>query len=367
MSASLHEKPAKRLHGRKKVLCAQKDPEPPPEPPPGPPGFEVLKRHNDSEMKIGGEPRSMAMDQSASGATADRDKREPVTGSDMGLGNETWPSLSSAERSHSGVGLTDKDPASEQTEAAGSSPPPVTPPPGYAKISRSTRPLQLVNTKLSRQSRKADTSSLKAFPPLVSEVAGPPGSSATTDTPRSSESSSKSSGGSKVFEDIRRALDYDKEKFKLFQTLSGWFRSEKMPIKDYNSQCQDLFGPQWAKIGPLVARAMPKGEKRDELLVLFGQSSGTSSSAKQSSKKKSKAKKASNAWTGGGSKEPSEGQQEQQQWQLVGSGATSGATAAVTSRIMSEEDYPSLSTASKLPQPPKTSAYQNVWNVPVHT
>lgn len=346
MSASLHEarekenKPTKRLHGRKKVLCAQKDPEPPPVPP----GFGVLKTHNDSEMKVGVEPGSVA--------TADHTeasiRTEAVTVGDtrLGNGNETWPSLGAAECNQSDAGSTVKDTTGEHTEPADTSPPPITPPPGYAKIIRPTKTLQLVNTKLPKQPGKSETS---AFPPLVS-AAGPPGLSATADAPGPSASSSKSSGGSKVFEDIRKALDYDKEKFKHFQTLSGWFRSERIPLKNYSKQCEDLFGPQWAKIGPLVAKAMPKGGKREELLSLFGQSSGsTSSTVKQSSRKNNKAKKVPSAWATGGSEELRE-----------------GAATVVASRIMNEEDYPSLNTASKQ-QPPKTSAYYKVWNVPVHT
>lgn len=335
MSASLHEtkgKAAKErpLPGRKKVLCAQKDPEPPP-------GF-VKQRHNNSEVKGGGEKQNIPVQ---SAAVAMEDKREAVAKGVAKGPEEKWPSLSATHEHDSDV-VTAKEHAAES-----SSPPPVTPPPGYAKIIRPTKAPSSAVAKLSKKSGGVATLSSKGFPPLFSE--------SKADTPGSALSA-KNSGGSKVFEDIRKALDYNKEKFKSFQTLSGWFRGGEMPLVEYSTRCEGLFGPQWwAEIGPLVAKAMPHGEKREELLVLFGgRATSSTSSSKQKSKKSSKAKKGStpSAWTGG-----SGGELEEQSWRVQGRGKSNHA--------VSEEEYPSLSEASKLPQPPKTQ--NNAWNVSVHT
>lgn len=396
MSASLHETKGKAanerpLPGRKKVLCAQKDPEPPP-------GFGVVKRHNDNEVRGGEEEKQKSRVQSAtlgekqkskvgekqksrvqsaalgekqkgrvqstalgekqkskvqSAAVTMEDKPEAVAKDPaVELRNEKWPLLSAAHehdtvRNQSGVVIAEKQ-ASKGTEnnAGNSSSPPVTPPPGYAKIIRPTKTTSSAVTKPSKKPGGVAALSSKAFPPLPSDSEASLSGAAP---------STKSSGGSKVFEDIRKALDYNKEKFKAFQTLSGWFRGGEIPLTEYNTRCELLFGPRWAEIGPLIAKAMPQGEKREELIVLFG---GRATSSKQKSKKSSKAKKKSStpsAWTGGGSG----GNVEEQSW-------TTQKGRGRSSHAVFEEEYPSLSAASKLPaQPPKTN--NNAWNVSVHT
>ena len=380
MSASLHEPPkgtnaAKRpFPGRKKVLCAQ-DPDPPAPGPP--PGFGVVKKHKDNEVVGGsgvgggsgggggggsgggggggGSDGGKVKDKVQSGAVA---AKGAVVRAPPKVMEQNWPSLIHGHsdvtaametaavvtgRKHANKGATDH--AAEST-----SPPPVTPPPGYAKIIRPTEPPSSAATKLSKEPGGVSASSSKAYPPLSSDP--------TADA-AGSTSSVKSSGGSKVFEDIRKALDYDKEKFKDFQSLSGLFRSGRMTLIDYNTRCKELFGLRWSEIGPLVAKVMPQGEKRDELQDLFsGWATGGISSAKKKKKsgKTKKALSAPSAWTGG-----SGDVEEQQKWEKQGGRRPS--KPGRSSHIVSEDEYPSLSTASKLPQPPKSN---NAWNLPVH-
>ena len=351
MSASLHEPKAKEKEkerkpikkqppGRRKVVCTQKDPEPPP-------GFEVLRKKPD-DVKLKKEVLEKPLLVIDQGDTVERDG---VSGSGLPK-SENWPSLTG------GTGTSNSPDFVTVAEVA---PPPgfhkhlqndspahppvleepcpsnsVTPPPGYARVSQ---PPRKSKPKPSSTPSKVALSS-HAFPPLPSETAAAPVVVA------------ESSGGSKVFEDIRRALNYDTAKFKEFQTFSGWFRCGDMSIRDYNTQCLALFGTRWSsEIGPLVAKVMPQGEKREELRLMC---SGNGAQ-QQKGKKKNKAKKPSNAWVRGREEERTQGE------------AAMGNQGVMSNGLVSEEDYPSLSVASKLPQAKNPTYGNTVWNVPVHS
>lgn len=332
MSVSLHEskpkekekekKPTKKQPpGRRKAVCAQKDPEPPP-------GFEVLRKKPD-DVKLKKEVlerpllKRAVMDQSGSGTV----ERDGVSGSGLPKSD-----LVAAEVAPP-PGFN-KPPKRPQDDCAAANPSVLeTPPPGYARAP--IQPPRKSKAKPSSATSKVALSS-HAFPPLPSESAAV---------------ESSASGGSKVFEDIRRALDYDNGKFKEFQTFSGWFRSGTMSIKEYNAQCLGLFGTRWSsEIGPLVAKVMPPGEKREELRLAC-----SGSGRQHKAKKKNKAKKPSNAWVRGGEEERTQG------------AVAMGNQGVVSNGLVSEEDYPSLSVASKLPQAKTPTYSSNVWNVPVHS
>ncbi len=351
----------KQKPGRTKVLCAQDDSKPPP-------GFEVLKKRNDEELK-----REVLIEKGQSSDQKEEvvrkygevvDEEDP---SEQELMSESWPSLalssipvpeSSNRPSFSekvGTVTVVTAPANDNLIKGGSrlSPTPLPPPPGYALTikppskkmntqsdiaAKSKHPLftqgdvPMMSSASQYKSSQKKTLSSKAFPPLISVAEIKPSTTAAS-------SSFKPSGGSKVFEEIRRALKYDKAKFKEFQTLSGWFRSGQVSISEYDSKCVELFGTSWGEVGPQVAKVMPHGEKREELLTRFasrissiewggGAGGKTGSEWQKSKKKKNKVKTNPNAWmAGGGEKRGPSG----------GSG-------------VSEEDFPSLNiAASKLP------------------
>lgn len=170
-------------------------------------------------------------------------------------------------------------------------------------------------------------------------------------------SSTSSISGSSIFEEIRQALGYNQEKFREFQTLSGWYRNGGVSIGHYNSQCEELFGRQWLVIGPQLAKVMPRGECREKLVAYFApnmaQRNGVSLIEVGNSKKKIKNKKT---------------KKDEDAWMTVGGGvSTRQVTVGRSSKAaISEEEYPSLSTASKLPPQSKVPQH-NPWNVQVRT
>jgi hypothetical protein len=283
------------------------------------------------------------------------------------LREENWPTLSAALEHDTQYDQSDVSAATLRTQNGrkikriggieSTSPPPVTPPPGYAKITRPAKQPSSTATKLSDESVGVVAVSSNAFRPLPSET--------VADAPVTA-ASAKSSGGSKVFEDIRKALDYDKEKFKDFQGLSGWYRGGEISLTSYNAQCQKLFGLQWTSVGPLVAKAMPQGDKKEELLALFA-TSGSTGKVNKKTKKSGKTKKVvsvPNAWIGvGGVGDIMVGPSHlDDQRRRVD--RKRGDQRRMPRHLVSEEEYPSLSVASKLPQPPRS---QSAWNVQVHT
>lgn len=324
--------------GRKKVLCAQRETEPPP-------GFEAnnrfeaVKKHDDavvSKDKVDGKTSKTSFEDT--GGKVDEVEQDKPSHQDIIVGLKTKSRTSLAgslsnKRSH-GDAATASDTSNMGTKT-GSPPLPVTMPPGCAKTHQANSQPRTEKVK----SEVGGALSSKAFPPLTS------GKNATGPS-MSLSSSSKSIVGSRIFENILQALDNDKAKFKEFQTLSGWFRSGVVTRAEYDTQCEELFGPRWGEVGPLIARVMPRGEKKDELLALFATRDG---SEKQKASKRNKVKKPPNAWIGG---DGSGGGEER----ASGNGGNQRL-------FVSEEDYPSLSVASKLPQPKSSS--NNAWKVPV--
>ena len=374
MSASLqqesqqqHRSKAKRPPpSRKKTLCAQRDAEPPP------PGFRPIKKQNEgASEKEGGERREDGVrggaEETASGDVSSESwpslhvalssEAAKKSGGNGGGGNGNsgggvGSSGGAVGNSNSSSGNGNSVAVSKASRKEGKQAETVSPPPGYAKLAQRCDPPPPSSAPTQRPLNSKTPINEEAFPPLSSK-------NKTETIPPSAPS--KSVGGSKLFEDIRQALDYDKEKFKTFQSNSGWFRSGVLSMKEYDTECRALFGARWSEIGPLVAKAMPQGEKRDELVSLFGGrgvtiggGGGGSSSSQRQKAKRNKAKKVPNAWlgdTGGGGGGGGRGSETR----MVRSGR--GGT--------SEEEYPSLATASKLPQA-KSSA-NNVWKVPVHS
>lgn len=180
----------------------------------------------------------------------------------------------------------------------------------------------------------------------------------------SSSSSVSTVSGSRIFEEIRQALGYNQEKFKEFQTLSGWYRNGGVSIQHYNSQCEELLGRQWHVIGPQLAKVMPRGESREKLVSYFAPNTShrnglvVNESAGSKKKKTKKINKTSKKDEPGASSA----------WVTVGSGVGRPQTTIRKhgQTVFSEEDYPSLSTAAKVPPQSKVTLH-NPWNVQVHT
>ena len=305
----------------KKKVCAQKDPEPPP-------GF-VATSHDKENDFINKD----SMESADEHGSADKDDPPGKE-----LNNESWPSLSepdswpSLNRVEEPQGLNIEAPPGFIFEA----------PPGYSKILHSAKPPSSKNTTVSLSKPPSSTSSKERTrsPPLSSsQISLPPFNKGPI--PITSSKDSKN-GGSKIFEEIRRALDYDKDKFKEFQSLSGWFRNGDLQVKDYVSHCVGLFGEQWTKVGPQFAKAMPSGEKKEQLIAYFGTSVGEWGvvGGKRKDKRKSKSNSSPNVW--------------------ISVKTESGSR----TKVLSEEDYPSLSATSRLP-PPKVSC--SAWKVPIHS
>lgn len=71
----------------------------------------------------------------------------------------------------------------------------------------------------------------------------------------------------RVIEQVREALDYDREKFNYFRNLSGWYRNSEITVQEYVVRCRQLFGEStWMKVGPQLAQVMPIEGKRNELI-----------------------------------------------------------------------------------------------------
>ena len=69
-----------------------------------------------------------------------------------------------------------------------------------------------------------------------------------------------------VIDQVREALNYDREKFTQFRNLSGWYRNSEITAKDYVMHCRQLFGEgMWMVVGPQLAKVMPIESKRVEL------------------------------------------------------------------------------------------------------
>lgn len=330
--------------GRKKALCAQKEAEPPP-------GF---GGHAPKKNGEGLKKKRVDREPTQDVCVGDQKAIETASpASDSVIMSESWPSLTLPSAFSEPVQKKNRQSTtSRSVEKRVESSVPITPPPGYARHPPNPPPAAAKRNpekEAFEHLAPATKSENSAFPPLP-----PKTKSSSSVLPLSS----KSVGGSKVFEDIRKALDYDTAKFKDFQSNSGWFRSGVLSIKEYDAQCKELFGPRWVEIGPLIAKVMPQGKKRDELVGMFA-SRGVAVGAPEKlttrrAKKSKQTKQVPNAWLGEG--EGGGG---------VEGGASGGANRRVVNRGVSEDEYPSLSVASKLPHSGKSSS-SNVWKVSVH-
>ena len=349
LSASSHQqdidtrnKAAKRPPPARKKLCAQRDSEPPP-------GF---GGQQGTKKKTEGGPRKMVdKDKSRDKVVVEEEVAEAKElSTEKVVISESWPTLATPSASQQPLSGDNRDGKTRGVEKkAESSAPPVTPPPGYARTSHPPNPPPgLVMGHIPNSKPPAST---RDFPPLSSLKSDPP-------LPAAPPPASKTVGGSKVFEEIRQALDYDKEKFKEFQSNSGWFRSGVLTIGEYDSFCKELFGPRWQDIGPLIAKVMPQGKKREELVALFAQRGvKVGPPEKMKMKKAKKGKTVPNAWS---AEEAKRGVSE--------GGASEGANWRAVRRGVSDEDYPSLSMASKLPpHGTKSASAGSVWKVPIHS
>lgn len=308
---------------------------PPPSPLP-PPGF---------EKKSDGKTAQVI---SSQGGTTSHNEELKESEAEGDLLNDSWPVLGVAGGSSQATKPTISPPppglwgAPKKEAREGKK--------DYSKKAAHKKSVEQLVQDSSKLSAKVEPVSQK---PAAENVSNKPAPS------KSSTSSNSSISGSRIFEDIRRALSYDQEKFKEFQSLSGWYRGGGLALEQYNRQCEELFGEHWLVIGPQLAKVMPPGKTRDKLTVYFatktsaiGVSKSTSGN-KQKRTKKNKAKMddtVSNAWVtvGEDMKKPRPG--------LGGRGQIA----------YSEDDYPSLSTAAKLPpqaKVPMTSA----WKVQVRT
>jgi hypothetical protein len=77
-----------------------------------------------------------------------------------------------------------------------------------------------------------------------------------------------------VINQVRQALDNDRERFNYFRNLSGWYRNSEITVQEYVRRCRELFGDlKWMLIGHQLAQVMPIEGKRNELLqnVYVGQ------------------------------------------------------------------------------------------------
>lgn len=395
MSASLHGPSKKRKNPtkrspppppqppQKKVLCSQREePEPPP-------GFVSL---GESRTTRKATPHVAAR---AAGEEAVKDVDDVTEKDEPAVKTENWPSLKvlplesetkldtagaainavpasttlskesgpvepslappprytkalHISKSHSPVSVKPPEKTGEKTLSSGPVEPSLAPPPGYAKALHSPKSQSRASKKPPEKTGERTLSS-RAFPPLAS--AGGTSSSVP----------SSASGGSKVFEDIRQALDYDKTKFKDFQSQSGWFRSGVVTVQEYNTQCEELFGSRWAEVGPVIARMMPSGKKRDELLTLFTARGMVGVDSSSNGRRRSGMVKntAPNAWAGGGTRSGTS--------TSTGKQGVSTTKGVATSSNVSEEDYPSLSAAAKRPQSKATPSYSNAWKVTIHS
>ncbi len=312
---------------RKKVLCAQQREETAPK----------LETHKNNHVQK--EVRKEKPTKTRSKVNSRREdgvEQDHLPGKVVNLSDSSWPSLElfstlpvppgSSKQSNSvppGFSVetkkdapvppgfdveTVKDPPIERDKCVESSN--VAPPPGYSKLTAA-------------EFDGNEVVSHRGFPPLKLK------------------SFSKSSG-SKIFEEIRQALDNDRTKFTTFQNLSGWYKNGELVLKDYISQCRELFGSKWDLVGPDFARVMPQGEMREKLLASFNSGGGDGVGGGYSKKKKRNGKKEQGAW-----KSDAENQRSHSR------------------SVFSEKDYPSLSSSSKMMQPPKVP--YNAWNIPIHS
>ena len=82
-----------------------------------------------------------------------------------------------------------------------------------------------------------------------------------------------------VIDQVRQALNYDREKFNYFRNLSGWYRNSEITVEEYAMRCRQLFGEgMWMAVGPQLAQVMPIESKRSELTKLLEPHSSSSSS-----------------------------------------------------------------------------------------
>lgn len=223
MSASLQEtkrtelkekdkKASRPPPGRKKAVCAQREAEPPP-------GF---RKNVVGEMNTSGQPatsrgRDIASDDAIVGKPVEKDGAGGVEGKE-----QNWPSLKArgdhkrhqdimeevADPSPPPPGYAKKTspnlstrPSKKPAELVASSrisPPPIAPPPGLI------RPNEPPSSESTVHVRSIKVPNAKAFPL--------PSTNLTVDEP-----AKNNSGGSKIFEDIRQALNYDDVKVKDFR------------------------------------------------------------------------------------------------------------------------------------------------------
>ena len=81
-----------------------------------------------------------------------------------------------------------------------------------------------------------------------------------------------------VIDQVRQALNYDREKFNFFRNLSGWYRNSEITVQEYVMRCRQLFGEgMWMAVGPQLAQVMPIESKRRELTQLLEPHSFSSS------------------------------------------------------------------------------------------
>jgi len=247
------------------------------------------------------------------------------------LMNDSWPVLGAA--------------------VAGSSP--VHQPPAAKNTGKDTRDEKKDYSKKVTLKKPPDTvqdgskAALGAQKPVVDSISN---KSAPSKPPTSSIS------GSRIFEDIRRALDYNQDRFKEFQSLSGWYRGGTLSVDQYNGQCAEMFGEEWLHLGPQLAKVMPPGEAREKLLSYLSTNSSTVGVIKASSS--SKMKKMKKVSTEGSNSSA---------WVTVEETKKSRSGPLGRGKILySEDEYPSLSTAAKFPQN-KVPMATTAWNVQVRT
>ena len=248
------------------------------------------------------------------------------------LMNDSWPVLGAA--------------------VAGTTSPVHQPPSGPRNVEKDTREEKKDYSKKVTQKippepvRDSSKATLGTPKPVVDSI---------SNKPAPSKPPSSSISGSRIFEDIRRALNYDQEKFKEFQSLSGWYRGGTLSVDRYNSQCVEMFGEEWLVLGPQLAKAMPPGETREKLMsYLSTNSSSAMGVLKASSASKKKTKK--------GSRENSSSA-----WVTVEETKKSRSGPLGRGKMLySEDEYPSLSAAAKFPQN-KVPMATTAWNVQVRT
>lgn len=180
-----------------------------------------------------------------------------------------------------------------------------------------------------------------SVPPPPGFIAPKPPPGLTKNPPQKTNLSTnkKPPSDSTIIDRARELLN--EQKFAEFKRLSVSYAKVEIPVKIYYRRCASLFGDAWADIVPELAKTMPDNSRRDELIAFSHRMQEPQAPAY------------SRIATGGGSGRRFKPNKGSSSWQTHSSRDTVQ---------LSEEEYPSLSTSARQPNPTITPSG---WNVKV--